>query len=60
MQHGHVPEVLAKLFPDLSGHSIFAAGSPAFVDVSIAAARTLGARDELIHTEGFFSQNLGE
>ncbi|MDQ5882226.1 MAG: CDP-4-dehydro-6-deoxyglucose reductase, partial [Pseudomonadota bacterium] len=58
MQHGHVPDILPKLFPDLSGHSIFAAGSPAFVDACVASAKTLGAKDELVHTEGFFSQDV--
>jgi len=58
MQHGRVPDILPKLFPDLSGHSIFAAGSPAFVDASMAAAKALGAKDELMHTEGFFSQDI--
>ena len=58
MQHGRVPDILPKLFPDLSGHSIFAAGSPAFVDACVASARTLGAKDELVHTEGFFSQDV--
>ena len=58
MQHGRVPDLLPKLFPDLSGHSIFAAGSPAFVDACIVAAKALGAKDELLHTEGFFSQDV--
>ena len=58
MQHGRVPDILPKLFPDLSGHSIFAAGSPAFVDACVAASKSLGAKDELVHTEGFFSQDI--
>jgi CDP-4-dehydro-6-deoxyglucose reductase len=53
-----VPDILPRLFPDLSGHSIFAAGSPAFVDACIATSKTIGAKDELIHTEGFFSQDI--
>jgi CDP-4-dehydro-6-deoxyglucose reductase len=58
MQHGRVPDILPKLFPDLSGHSIFAAGSPEFVDACMAASKSLGAKDELMHTEGFFSQDI--
>ncbi len=59
-QHGHVPEILPELFPDLSGYSVFAAGSPAFVESCVAAAKTLGARSELLHTEGYFSQQQPE
>lgn len=55
-QHGRIDAILPKLFPDLSKHSVFAAGSPEFVESCKAAARALGARDELIHTEGFFAQ----
>jgi CDP-4-dehydro-6-deoxyglucose reductase len=54
--HGRIPEILPKSFPDLSSHSIFIAGSPEFVDDCVAAAKALGARDELIHTEGYFGQ----
>ncbi len=60
LQHGHVPDILPKLYPDLSGHSLFVAGSPAFVDACVAAAKAVGARDELIHTEGFFSQSQND
>ena len=59
-QHGRVPEILPELFPDLSGYSVFAAGSPAFVESCVAAAKTLGARSELLHTEGYFSQQQPE
>lgn len=55
---GRVPEVLPTLFPDLSKHSVFIAGSPGFVDACKSAAKTLGAKDELIHTEGFVGQAL--
>ena len=54
--HGRIPGLLPELFGDLSGFSIFAAGSPAFVADCLAAARRLGARDPLIHGEGFFDQ----
>lgn len=53
---GRVDAVLPKLFTDLSKHTIFAAGSPEFVDTCVAAVKALGAKPELIHTEGFFAQ----
>ena len=53
---GRVDVVLPKLFPDLSRHTIFAAGSPEFVDACRVTIKQLGAKDELIHTEGFFPQ----
>lgn len=54
--HGRVDAILPGLFADLSKHSVFAAGSPEFVEACVAAAKRQGAREELIHTEGFFSQ----
>lgn len=53
---GRVDAVLPGLFPDLSKHTLFAAGSPAFVDSCVATAKGQGAQPELIHTEGFFAQ----
>lgn len=57
---GRVDAVLPGLFPDLSKHTIFAAGSPAFVDSCVATVKALGARPELIHTEGFFARQQPE
>ena len=54
--HGRVPEVLPGLFTDLSAHSIFVAGSPDFVAACVDAVKRLGARDDRLHTEGYFSQ----
>ena len=54
--NGRVDVVLPQLFPDLSKHTIFVAGSPEFVDSCVAAVKKQGAADELIHTEGFFAQ----
>lgn len=54
--HGRIDTVLPTLFADLSTHSVFAAGSPGFVDSCVASAEKLGARKEFIHTEGFFTQ----
>ncbi len=53
---GRIDVVLPTLFSDLSKHSIFAAGSPEFVEACVAAVRKLGAKEESIHTEGFFAQ----
>jgi CDP-4-dehydro-6-deoxyglucose reductase len=53
---GRVDVVLPKVFADLSKHTIFAAGSPEFVETCVATVKKLGAKDELIHTEGFFAQ----
>lgn len=53
---GRIDVALPQLFKDLSKHTIFIAGSPAFVDAAAAAAKALGAQDGLVHTEGFFAQ----
>ncbi len=57
---GRVDAVLPGLFPDLSKHTVFAAGSPEFVDTCVTTVKALGARPELIHTEGFFAQQQPE
>ncbi len=54
---GRIPSILPALYPDLSAHSVFVAGTPAFVDDCVAAATALGARRELIHTEGYFAHS---
>lgn len=53
---GRIDSLLPQLFPDLSRHTVFAAGSPAFVDACVQAAKRQGAQDSLIHSEGFFAQ----
>lgn len=58
MKHGRIPTLLPGLFPDLSGHSVFIAGSPAFVEACKAAARDRGAPPERLHAEGFFPRQL--
>lgn len=55
--HGRVDAVLPELMPDLSDHSVFVAGSPAFVDACLRTVRKLGAQEALIHSEGFFPQH---
>lgn len=57
---GRIPALLPTVFKDLSGHSVFVAGSPSFVDDCVAAAKALGAKPELIHTEGYFAQNSAQ
>lgn len=54
--HGRIDALLPTLYPDLSLHSLFVAGSPEFVEACVAAAKALGAQDGLIHKEGFFAQ----
>ncbi len=54
--HGRVEVVVPTLFADLSKHSVFAAGSPGFVDACVATVKRLGASDDLIHSEGFHHQ----
>nr|WP_281414985.1 hypothetical protein [Azospirillum picis] len=57
---GRIPAILPGILPDLSGHAVFAAGSPAFVAACVAAARALGAREDRIHSEGYVSQHIPE
>lgn len=56
MAQGRIPHILGQHFPDLSGYSVFIAGTTGFVDDCVAAARALGAVEPQIHTEGFFAQ----
>lgn len=53
--HGRVDAVLPTLLPDLSRHTIFAAGSPEFTAACVDTARRLGAGEDMIYTEGFFN-----
>ena len=54
--NGRIPQILPQMFPDLSEYSVFVAGGTDFVDQCVAAAKSLGAREELVHTEGFHRQ----
>lgn len=60
MLHGRIPDILHQQFPDLSGHSVFIAGSPEFVENCKQAAMALGARPELIHTEGYYPRAVAQ
>ena len=55
IEHGRIPDILARHFPDLRKFSVFVAGSPEFVESCVAEAKRLGAPAERVHTEGFFS-----
>ena len=49
--------MLSQVAADLSGHSVFIAGSPDFVDGCIEAAKALGATDEQIFVERYTPQS---
>lgn len=53
--HGRIPALLGDLYPDLSRHDVFIAGSPGFVRDCAIAVETLGAHRARIHTEVFFA-----
>lgn len=55
---GRIPAILPNLYSDLSGTSIYIAGNNEFVDACVAKVKELGAKDELIHKEGFYDQSL--
>jgi CDP-4-dehydro-6-deoxyglucose reductase len=57
---GRVTELLPGVFPDLTDYSIYIAGSTAFVEDCIDTVKSLGAREELLHTEGFHRQQSPE
>ncbi|MCG8426705.1 MAG: FAD-binding oxidoreductase, partial [Chromatiales bacterium] len=57
---GRIPDILPERFSDLSEYSVFVAGSPEFVDACVEVVKKLGAKEHLIHTEGFFEQQSPE
>ncbi|SOE00839.1 2Fe-2S iron-sulfur cluster-binding protein [Caenispirillum bisanense] len=57
---GRIPALLPTLYPDLSRHSVYIAGSPGFVEDCTAAVRALGLPEDRLHTEGFYSQVIPE
>lgn len=57
---GRVPTVLPELMPDLSGHGVYIAGNPDFVDACRAAALSLGALEERLHVEAYHPQSAAE
>lgn len=57
---GRIPDMLADVAADLSGHSIYIAGSPDFVDACGAAVRALGADDDHVFVERYHPQSPPE
>ncbi len=53
---GRIPEVLPRLFPDLSGHLVFVAGSAGLVDACAAATIAGGGLHSRVRTEAFFTE----
>ena len=60
MLSGRIPDILPEHFPDLSGYSVFIAGTPEFVESCRQVVKGLGAQDSLIHTERYFPQHPPE
>lgn len=57
---GRIPDVLGQVRSDLSGHAVYIAGSPEFVDACVDAARALGAAEERIFVEKYHPQSPAE
>jgi CDP-4-dehydro-6-deoxyglucose reductase len=55
---GRINEWLHEMCPDLSETSVFIAGSPEFVADCRAAAESVGAKADLMYTEGHISQAI--
>jgi CDP-4-dehydro-6-deoxyglucose reductase len=55
---GRIPVVLESIRPDLSGHSVYIAGNPDFVDACRADALRLGAAEERLHVESYHPQAI--
>jgi CDP-4-dehydro-6-deoxyglucose reductase len=53
---GRIQTLLPAQYPDLSAHSIYIAGSPEFVASCKAKVLELGAKEDLVYTEGFTPQ----
>jgi len=52
---GRIQKILPDLYKDLSSYSLYIAGSPEFVEENKKLCLDLGAKNENIYTEGFFS-----
>lgn len=50
---GRIQKILPDLYKDLTGYSIYIAGTSEFVDENLKLCLHLGAKKENIHTEGF-------
>ena len=58
--NGRVGDLLPSLYPDLSRHSVFAAGSPGFVESCRKVALASGADPSRLHTEGYFAHQQAQ
>lgn len=54
---GRIPTMLHEVAADLSGHAVYIAGNPGFVDDCVAAAQRLGAADRRIFVERYHPQS---
>ena len=52
--------MLDRVTSDLSGHAVYIAGSPDFVDACITACRRLGATDDHVFVERYTPQSPAE
>ncbi len=57
---GRIPDMLDQVSDDLSGHAVYIAGSPDFVDACADASRALGATEERIFVERYHPQSPAE
>lgn len=57
---GRVPAMLGQVAADLSGHAVYVAGSPDFVEACETAARALGASEERVFVEKYHPQAPAE
>lgn len=55
--NGRIPSILPEMYPDLSGYSVFIAGSVGFVEACERAAVTRGCRTQALYTEPFTDQD---
>lgn len=55
---GRINDVLPHVIPDLSNYSIYIAGGISFVGTCKTTVKELGAKDELIHMEEYFAQQI--
>lgn len=55
---GRIDKVLPQILPDLSKHSLYIAGGVSFVNTCKKIVEKLGAKEELIHMEEYFAQQV--
>jgi len=55
---GRIEKVLPQLLSDLSNHSVYIAGGVSFVNSCKKIVDKLGAKEELIHMEEYFAQQV--